>query len=182
MTIITIVMVVIAGFAICTQILIGMKNRNARIAKSKYVRLSELGSQLNLSFSSHWVVNNKLIALDGLKRMLLVLEINNEMNQPKIIDLNQVVAVSIKKSYGSIKSGELRDKPFDEFLKTVDLQFGFRDKGESVVLAFYDSEMNALSDLPALERNARNWQLILSRLTLPGPVQTSEHSNKLQVA
>jgi len=150
--------------AICTLILIGMKNVNARFVKSKYVLLSELGSRFNLSFSSHLVLNNKLIALDGLKRMLLVVETNNEFSQPHIIDLNKTTAVSIKKSYGSIGPGELRIKKFDEFLKRIDLQFGYHDKNESVDLTFYDSETDALWDLPRLERNAKNWQMILSKL------------------
>ena len=70
MTIITVVLVVIVGYTICTLILIGMKSVDATFAKSKYVLLSELGSKFNLSFSSHLVLNNKLIALDGLKKKI----------------------------------------------------------------------------------------------------------------
>lgn len=141
-----------------------MKNVETRFSKSKYVLLSELGSRFNLSFSSHLVVNNKLIALDGLKRILLVMEANNELNQPTIIELNKITTVSIKRSYGSIKSGELRTKKFEEFLRRVDLQFGHRDKSEFTVLTFYDSKTDALRDLPRLERNAKNWQMILSKM------------------
>ena len=89
MTIITAVVAVIVGSAICTVILISMKNMDAKFDKSKYVLLSELGSRFNLSFSSHLVLHNKLMALDGLNRMLLVLETNNQLNQPYIIDLSQ---------------------------------------------------------------------------------------------
>ena len=105
-----------------------MKSKDARFNKIKYVQLSELGSKFNLSFSSHLSLNNKLIALDGLKRKLLVLEANNEWSHPDIIDLNKVSVVSVKKSYDSIRSGELRIKKFDEFLKRIDLQFEYHDK------------------------------------------------------
>jgi len=144
-----------------------MKNVDIKFAKSKYVLLSELGSNFNLSFSSHMVLNKKLIALDGIKRILLLWEANNELNQPCIIELNKVSAVSIKKSYSSIRSGELRIKRFEEFLTRIDLQFEYRDKNEPVVLTFYDSETDEQWDLPRLERNAKNWQMILSKLVVP---------------
>ena len=179
MTIITVVLVVIVGYTICTLILIGMKSVDATFAKSKYVLLSELGSKFNLSFSSHLVLTNKLIALDGLKRMLLVLEANNELHQSFIIDLTKITSISLKKSYGSIGSGELRIKNFDEFLRTIDLQFDYRDKGDSVALAFYDSETDELRDLPRLERNAKHWQMILSKLVVSRADKIGEDRNKL---
>jgi hypothetical protein len=179
MTIIAVVLAVIAGYAICTLIIIGMKNVDTKSAKSRYTLLSELGSEFNLSFSSHLVLHNRLIALDGIKRILLVSEANNEVQQPCIIELNKVAAVSIKKTYGSIKSGELRIKRFEEFLRRIDLQFEYRDKNESVVLPFYDNETDAFRDLPRLEKNAKNWQMILSKLLVSHSDKISEDRKKL---
>ena len=140
-----------------------MEHRYAKFVKDKYVLLSELGSKFNLCFSSHFVLGNRLVALDGIKKILLVSDTNNELSQPYIIELNKVMAISIKKIYGSIGSDELRTKNFEDFLKRIDLQFEYLDKDEPVVLTFYDSEINELRYLPGLERNAKNWQMILSK-------------------
>ena len=158
-----------------------MKNVNGRFAKGKYALLSELGSKFNLSFSSHLELSNQLIAVDGLKRMLLVLETGDELNRPYVIDLNKIDSVSIKKSYGSIQPGELRTKKFDEFLRRIDLQFEQRDKNESIVLTFYDSAIDELRQLQTLERNAKNWQMILSKLAWREKYKIRNDGNKLLV-
>jgi hypothetical protein len=142
-----------------------MRHVEARFAKSKYVQISELGSRYDLSFSSQLVFGNKIIALDGLKKCLLVLETDKVFNQPRLIDLHQVVAVTVKKSYRSINQGELKYKDIEEFVKSIDLQFEFINKSETIVLPFYNSETDAPEERPKLDRNAKNWQMILSKMT-----------------
>lgn len=141
-----------------------MKSSNAKFAKSNYLQLSQLGSEFNLSFSSHLAIGNKLIALDGIKKKLLVSETGNGMIHTYIIHLDKISAISVKKCYGSIKSGELKKKGIEEFLKRIDLQFEYIDDREQTVLTFYDCEIDDLRDLPILERNAKNWQMILSKM------------------
>jgi hypothetical protein len=141
-----------------------MKYTAPEFAKSKYLELSEYGSRLNLSFSSHLKFGNRIIALDGLKRRLLVLETDKELKHPYVIDLEKVAAISVKKSYGKINHGELKNKRIEEFLKKIDLQFEFSNSIDIVVLPFYDCESDNQKDRPKLERNAKNWQLILSKL------------------
>ena len=142
-----------------------MKNVNTRLVKDKYKQLSELGSRYNLSFSSHLILGSKLIALDGINKSLLISEVNNELDQPHIIELNKVAAVSIKKGYGNIKPGQLTNKSFEEFLKRIDLKFEYGNQDQATVfLTFYDSETDEVRDIPRLERNAKNWQLILSKM------------------
>jgi hypothetical protein len=140
-----------------------MQNAHAATNKAKYLQLSELGSRYNLSFSSYLEFGNKIIALDGVKRSLLVLETRQGMNQPYIIELNKVVAVTVKRSYGSIGAGQLKGKRMEEFLKSIDLQFIY-GKNETIVISFYDCEKDGLADLPKLERNANNWQMVLSKI------------------
>lgn len=146
-----------------------MKHTSARSAKDKYVLLSELGSKYNLCFSSHLVLGNKLVALDGIKKSLLISESDNDWNQPHVIELSEVTAVSVKKSYGSIVSGELKTKGLEAFLKRIDLRFEYGDKNKPFVLTFYDSEANAPQDIPRLTRNAKNWQMILSKMLASQP-------------
>ncbi len=140
---------------------------NASNAKDRSQMISALSSELGLSFSSYVMVGNKLIALDGIGKRLMVTEGDNEWSEPLIIELNKLAGVFVKKSYGSIRSGELKYKGFEEFLEKIDLQFVYVGDDEPVVLSFYNNETDLIRELPALERIAKNWQLILSGMTVP---------------
>ncbi|WP_081147243.1 hypothetical protein [Niastella vici] len=142
-----------------------MSNMKINFDKDKYQQLSELGSRFGLSFSSHMVIGNKLIALDGRKKILLVLERNN---RSYIIELEKVASVSVKKTYSSIRPGELINKGIEEFLKTIELQFEYNNK-RTICLPFFDCEKDDSRNLPRLERNAKNWQLILSKMAITHP-------------
>jgi hypothetical protein len=141
-----------------------MKNITARFPKGKSLELSELGTKFNLSFSSQLVFRNKIIALDGIKKCLLVLDTGKEPGQPYVIDLKNVASVTVKKTYGSIKAGELKNKGMEDFLKRIELQFDFSNKGETTVLPFYESDIDNQRERAMLARNAKNWQMILSKL------------------
>lgn len=159
-----------------------MKKVNAGFNKDKHQLLSELGYKLNLSFSSQLMLGNKLIALDDRNKILLVSEPVNELSQPFIVELNKVSAVSLMKSYGSIRPGELKNKGFEEFLKRIDLQFEYYDKNKTIALSFYDSEIDDLQDLPGLGKSAENWQLILSKMAAPNVKRKSENKGVLTLA
>jgi hypothetical protein len=140
-----------------------MRNGEAAIPKSKYFQISKLGTKFNLSFSSYLEFDNKVIALDGLKKSLLVFETNQEIKKPYIIELNKVTAVTVKKCYSNIGPEQLKEKETEEFLKSVDLEFKY-GRNETIIISFYDCETDNIQDLPKLERNARNWQMILSKM------------------
>jgi hypothetical protein len=140
-----------------------MRDMEAAITKSKYLQISELGSRFNLSFSSYLEFGNKVIALDGLKKSLLVFEANPGIKKPFVIELSKVSAITVKKCYSSIGPGQLKDKGIEEFLKSIDLEFKY-GKHETIVISFYDSKTDSISALTKLERNARNWQMILSKM------------------
>lgn len=144
-----------------------MKSVHTELAKSKYVEVSELGSRYNLSFSSQLVLGNMIMALDGVKRRLLVVEIAKEENHPLIIDLNNVAAVTVRKNYGSIGQGELKSKGLEAFLKRIDLQFKLNDNAGTIVLPFYDREINDVKDRARLGKSAKNWQMLLSKMVSP---------------
>ncbi len=140
-----------------------MKNADTVFAKSKYLAISELGSRYGLSFSSHLILGNRIIALDGVKKLLLVVETDKDASS-FIIDLNKVAAVTVRKSYGSINQGELKSKEIEAFLKRIDLHFHLTDNTETIVLPFYNSETDDKKDRPKLAKNAKNWQMILSKI------------------
>ena len=62
-----------------------MKHVDTRSAKSKYLEVSELGTRFNLSFSSQLEFGNKIIALDGRKKCLLVLETGTDTITPETL-------------------------------------------------------------------------------------------------
>lgn len=158
-----------------------MKNADAKLAKRKYIQLSELGSKYNLSFSSHLVLKNKIFALDGIKNCLLVSKTNKPLHQTYIIDLNSVAVVSLKKTYHSIKPGELKHKELDDFLTRIDLQFEYNSKTEIDILSFYDCETDDWQDIPTLERNAKNWQMMLSKIIGFRPNKMVKSRNRLSL-
>ncbi|MEP6728212.1 MAG: hypothetical protein ABJC98_20470 [Bacteroidota bacterium] len=164
MSTIIFLVIVVTEVVIRALIYIGMKNKVIRDAKLKYLQLSELGSRHNLSFSSHEIVGGKMIGVDGVKRKLLILEKNNEINQINIISLDEVSAISVKTIYNSINSGELKKRKMHEFLKSILLQFDFKDAREKIGLPFYQNEINNTGDLPGLERKVKNWQVMLSKM------------------
>lgn len=135
-----------------------------RLAKNKYVQLSELGSRFNLSFSGQLILNRLIIALDGLKQRLLVFATDKPLDEAYVIALNKIAAVTVKKTYSSIRPGELRNKRMEEFLKRIDLQFQYRDNRDLVVLPFYQRETDEPANLGRLEKDAKNWQIMLAKI------------------
>lgn len=164
MSTIIFLLIVVAETVIYTLIFFAMKHRNIRFDKIRYLQLSELGSKFSLSFSSHEVLGNKIMGLDGINKKLLILEQTDGQSHSYIIDLDEAKAITVKKIYSSIKAGELKKRRIEEFLKTIQLQFEFGNGKEDIVLPFYESKINNIYDLPGLERKIKNWQLILSKM------------------
>ena len=141
-----------------------MNNEHTSFARSKYVALSEHGSRLNLSFTSHLILGNRIVALDGIRKCLLVLDMGPEIERICFIDLNDIATVTLSKSYGSINQQELEHKGIQDFLEKVQLQFRFNNKNETIVLPFYDADINEQTDRARLEKSAASWQQLLSKM------------------
>jgi len=182
MSTIIILLIIVAEMVIYRLIFIVMKHRSIRFDKIRYLQLSELGSKFSMSFSSHEVLGNKIMGLDGINRKLLVLEQTDGQSHSCIIDLDQAKAITVKKIYRSIKAGELKKRRIEEFLKTIQLQFEFGNGKEDIVLPFYESEIDNIYDLPGLERKIKNWQLILSKMTGTKNKKLIKEKTELQMA
>ena len=141
-----------------------MKHRSIKLDKNRYLQLNELVSKYNMSFSGHDVLGNKIMGMDGIKKKLLILEETNDHSHSYLVDLDTVAAITVKKIYNSIKAGELKKRKIAEFLKTIQLQFEFSNGKEDLVLPFYESTTDNISELPGLERKIKNWQMILSKM------------------
>src|SRR5690349_8016858 len=83
-----------------------MKHINVKHVNNKYYDVSRLGSLHNLSFSSQLVIGDIIIALDGGKKTLLIVDTNPGVNKSDIIDLNDVSSVTVKRSYKGIDAEE----------------------------------------------------------------------------
>ena len=141
-----------------------MKKVNAGFARKKYLEVSEFGSRNNLNFSSQLVIGNRIIALDGVKKFLLVAE-TGKNEDPFLINLNKVAAITVRKSYNSINQGELKDKGIEAFLSRIDLQFQLGDKEETIVLPFYDQEIDDKKDRRKLDKKCKELAMILLPIT-----------------
>ncbi|MES1217212.1 MAG: hypothetical protein ABUT20_16985 [Bacteroidota bacterium] len=141
-----------------------MKSELIKPGKEKYLLLNKLGAELKLSFSSHLVLARKIIAFDGINRKLLVVNTGNGLNDFSVIDLAAVKSITVNKQYSPIKAGELLKRKFEEFLESITLMFDFEKNVDNKQLHFYRRGIDSYPDLPALERNARIWQMILSKI------------------
>ncbi|HEU4632831.1 MAG TPA: hypothetical protein VFS22_02540 [Flavisolibacter sp.] len=131
----------------------------------QFLYLSEQGTKNDLRFSSQEVIGDKIIALDGRKRMLLLLEERDGRKLHHTIDLEEVESCTLKKIYSRINAGELKRKKMEEFISTIALQFDFKNKKQlPVQLNFYDRDLNYIAELKPLEAKARGWQAVLSKL------------------
>jgi len=139
-----------------------MRTKKKWLEKQKYSRLSELGTDHNLSFSSYVTIGDKMIGLDGIKKKLLVSDFSNDSGESFIIELDNVKAISIKKEYSDIKPGELPGRNIEEFLKSIQLRFEYNDKMD--VLTFYQRERDGTGVRSWLEKMSKNWQLMLSKI------------------
>lgn len=151
-----------------------MKKNTIRIVRDKYLKLRELATKFNLSFSSRLVLRSRVIGLDGVNRRLLVAEISDNPESANIIELDHVKSVSVRKTYSGIKAGELDRRGLKEFLNEVHLQFEYVDGDNVFVLPFYERETDDFRNLSMLERNARTWQMILSKMINAKPMEINK--------
>src|SRR5690242_9239984 len=96
--------------------------------KKLLYRFSQLGTEYNLAFSGQEILSNTLMGLDGLKRKLLVMKQSGENAYDiLLIDLQTVKHCSVKKYYGAITDGVLRQNEPKQFLKRLALCIEFQE-------------------------------------------------------
>lgn len=137
--------------------------KHLQSVKPAFIDLNELGARLNLAFSSRLVLRDKIIALDERKKSVMVVEMRDDA-APSVINLGEIASISIRKTYGSIGPGELKTKNIEQFLDRIDLHFAFRNGDDTIILPFYEKDHDLPRDRAKMHRNAKTWQLILSRI------------------
>ena len=152
--------------AICL-LLIGIHNKNKREAMNNILKhFSQLGTENNLSFSSQEILDHCVLGLDGVQRKILVATRRDEHYGSFIIDLNEVKNCSVKKIYGTIKAGELKNHKLEKYLEKIVLHFELHRK-PAVEIVFYENFGNHISQTQELEQKAKHWEAILSKLQTP---------------
>ena len=165
MSTIIVALIIVFGVIGISTIFIYMHNQHLKKKKQKLLFcLNKIGSQHGLSFTSQEELLNKVIGLDGLQRKLLIVEENNDRYDWNIIDLEEVENCSVKKVYDSIDAGGLKRKWVEEYLRTVVLQFNFKNDKPSFDLIFYENTVNNIYEMSELENKARKWQEMLSKM------------------
>ena len=141
-----------------------MKTANSNTVRDRYLQVSKLGSRLNLSFSSHLALSDKIIALDGIQKKLLVCEFKNDAVKHCLIELSKVKSISIRKIYEGIKAGELNERSFEDFIRTIRLHFEHTDNADDTDIIFYEKESDKSFAAREIETIIKKWQIILSKI------------------
>jgi hypothetical protein len=152
--------------AICF-LLISVHNKHKREAMNNLLKhFSQLGTENNLSFSSQEMLNNCVLGLDGINRKILVVTKEDNFYGSFIIDLDEVKTCSVKKIYGTIKAGDLKNHKLEQHLEKIVLQFTLNNK-LSAEIVFYQHFLNHIYETQELEHKARHWEAILSKMQKP---------------
>lgn len=133
--------------------------------KQIFNRISELGIMNNLRFSSQELLQNAVIALDGMQGKLLVINgIAKDKYDEALIDLDDLKSCSLKKEYGSIRVGDLKKRKLEQLLNRISLHFEFNNNKEPVEVPFYEHSGSDNLHVSEMESKARHWGIILSKM------------------
>lgn len=127
----------------------------------------KIASIHSLSFTTHEVFQNKIIGLDKVNKTLLVVESNGQNYGSKFIDLGEVKTCRLKRIYHAIKADGFNKKKLHDYLSAVTLEFYFKNNNSPFVLDFYKPQTNIIYKVADLEKKARRWEALLSKILAP---------------
>lgn len=156
--------ILIGSVAAICFLLIHIHNKHNREAMNNLLKhFSNLGTENNLIFSSQEILKHSMLGLDGVRRKILVVTREDNFYGSFIIDLEQVRNCSVKKIYGTIKAGDLKNQKLDQYLEKIVLHFDLQNKS-SVEIVFYKHLDNHMYEALELEQKAKHWEAILSKM------------------
>ena len=167
MSTILVAVIVVGSVVIICFLLISIHNKHKREAMNNLLKhFSQLGTENNLNFSSQEVLHNCILGLDGINRKILVVAKKDGFYSSFMIDLNEVKSCTVKKIYGTIKVGDLKNHKLDQYLEKMVLHFELIGR-PSVEIAFYKNHDNHIYEVQELEYKARHWEAILTKMHTP---------------
>jgi hypothetical protein len=164
------IVVVAAVFLLVTVaggwLLVQRNQQQKRKAMHQFLQqFSLLGSVYHLTFSGQEILSDSILGLDGIQRKLLVLQKQSPHTfRSMVIALNDVQECSVRKYYGTIKSGDLKKRTLEHFLEKISLHFSFGSQHPPVEVLFYHYNTHHVFDIPKQERKARHWEAVLTKL------------------
>jgi hypothetical protein len=137
------------------------KEKTARLLK----RFSRLGSAYGLSFTSQEVLHGCVIGLDGLGRKLLLLKDGKRGRFiSQVVWLDKVQRCTTERVYAKSPAAGVKGAAAGVFLEQVVLQLECSNELRPVEIVFYDCRHDAPVELPLLNRKAKDWEIILSKM------------------
>jgi hypothetical protein len=164
MSTILVAAIVVGSVAGICIFLISIHNKHKREAMNNLLKqFSRSGTEYNLSFSSQEVLNNCVLGLDGMNRKILVVTKEDNHYTSMVIDLNEVKTCTVKKIYGTIIADTFKKEKPEQYLQQIVLRFDL-DSKPPVEIVFYKNSENHIYESTDLERKARHWETILSKM------------------
>ena len=158
--------ILMAFVAVCCLLFVFISNKHKNKAMSHLLnKISEVGTKHELSFSSHEILKDSIVGVDGIHRKILfVKKLNFETYEHYLIDLDEVKSCSVKKTYGSIKAGETNGKNLEQYLQNIFLHFEFNGSKPAFDISFYDHTENNIYQIKEMEFKARHWEIFLTKM------------------
>lgn len=159
--------IIIGSIAAICFLLVSIHNKHKREAMNNLLKnFHEAGTENGLSFSSQEVLKNSILGLDGVHRKILVVMQKDNFHSSSVINLNEVKNCSVKKIYGTLNSGDLKNNKTEPYLEKIVLHFEMNGKPSSEIV-FYQHFDNHIYETQELEQKAKHWEAILSKMQTP---------------
>ncbi len=125
-------------------------------------RFSNLGTKYNLRFTGQVLLKNYMMGLDGQNRKLLLLGgIDDRTYRETLIELDNVKAVYYEKQF---LTNDNTPGETDPFIAKIILKFHFKENLPSVIIPFYNNEINDVLSIKKMDKKARHWQVMLKKM------------------
>lgn len=139
---------------------------------SRYIRrklrklrnFSGIAKIFNVSVAKQETLRNQLIALDATRRKLVLIKKEKSDVDYRVVDLQNLQQVSVKKVYGRIPAGDLQTKGLNYYLQSISLRLRFKGGGKPIDVSFYESRYNTIKQQSFLEAAANTWKQFVSAL------------------
>lgn len=157
-------LVIIAGVVLLIMGFGFINKRNRKSKEQKFINLfNKAGEENGLSFSSQEVLRNKIIGLDGLNRKFVVV---NENEVSRVISIDDVRKCSMQKNLETYTRTDEKSSGYEMFVKSIFLQFDFKDKRPAETIVFYDNLLQPQAEEKQMEAKAKDWEIILSKMII----------------
>ncbi len=157
LVIIAVIVLLIMGFAY-------LNKRSRKAKEQKFIDLfNKAGEEHGLYFSSQEVLHNKIIGLDGIHRKFVVV---NENEISRVISLDDVKKCSMQKHLETYKRADEKSSGYEMFVKSIFLQFDFKDKRPAETIVFFDNLLQPHAEEIIMESKSKAWEIILSKMII----------------